>query len=283
MTAEAIRPAGGRIRARGVSKLAAAKRAGLPAGVASAAVMLAAVLISVVVLATGGRGQALMTSAQAAARSDLATLGFRIGEIHLQGASPAAQNEILAAAALRPGAPILDVDLVGVRDRVERVGWVAHAKVIRLLPDTLVIAVTQRPLLAVWEHAGRTVVVADNGAVVNQVDPAHFSALPLIVGEGANLDAAKLVPLINARPRLAEHVDAVVRVDGRRWNLRLKDGGLVMLPATEEAAALKRLDALDRSAKVLDLGLARLDLRDPEMVVARPRQAAGPVLAGGGA
>jgi cell division protein FtsQ len=282
VTAEAIRPAGGRIRARGVSKLAAAKRAGLPPGVASAAVMLAAVLIGVVVLATGGRGRALLASAQGAARSDLATLGFRVGTIHLQGASPAAQKEILQAAALEPGAPILDVDLAAVRDRVERVGWVAHARVIRLFPQTLVVSVTQRPLLAVWEHAGRTVVVADNGAVVNQVDPAHFAALPLIVGDGANVAAAEVVPLIAARPRLAGRLDALVRVDDRRWNLRLKDGGIILLPATDEAAALKRLDALDRSAKVLDLGLARLDLRDPEMVVARPRQAVAPVLAGGG-
>ena len=73
-----------------------------------------------------------------------------------------------------------------------------------------------------------------------------------------------------------------MRVDGRRWNLRLKDGGNILLPATDEAAALKRLDALDRTAKVLDLGLARLDLRDPDMVVVRPREAAAPALAGGG-
>ena len=281
MTAEAVRPRG-RVRARGVSKLAAAKRAGLPPGVASAAVMLAAVLISVVVLATGGRGQTLLANAQGAAKSDLATLGFRIGVIHLQGASPAAQKEILAAAALKPGAPILDVDLAAVRERVEQVGWVSHARVIRLFPDTMVVAVTQRPLLAVWEHAGRTLVVADNGAVVNQVDPAHFAALPLIVGDGANEAAAQIVPLIVSRPRLAAHVDALVRVDGRRWNLRLKDGGNILLPATDEAAALKRLDGLDQTAKVLDLGLARLDLRDPEMVVVRPREAAAPALAGGG-
>jgi cell division protein FtsQ len=281
MTAEAVRP-GRRARGRGVSKLAAAKRAGLPPGVASAAVMLAAVLISVVVLATGGRGRTLLANAQGAARSDLATLGFRIGVIHLQGATPAARSEILQAAALKPGAPILDVDLAAVRSRVEQVGWVAHAKVIRLFPETMVIAVAQRPLLAVWEHAGRTLVVADNGAVVNQVDPGHFGALPLIVGEGANVAAAEVVPMITSRPRLAAHVEALVRVDGRRWNLRLKDRGIILLPATDEAAALKRLDSLDQTAKVLDLGLARLDLRDPDMVVVRPREAAAPVLAGGG-
>jgi cell division protein FtsQ len=281
MSAEAARP-GVRIRARGVSKLAAAKHAGPPAGLASAAVLLAATLISVVVLATGGRGQALVENARAAARSDLATLGFRVGVVHLQGASPAAQTEILAAAAVKPGSPILDLNLAAVRDRVERVGWVDRARVVRLFPDTVVIAVTQRPLLAVWEHAGRTAVVANNGAVVNEVDPAHFAALPLVVGDGANLAAAGVLPLIAARPRLAAHVDALLRVDDRRWSIRLKDGGTILLPADDEAGALKRLDDLDRTAKILDLGLARIDLRDPDMVVVRPREAAAPALAGGG-
>jgi cell division protein FtsQ len=136
--------------------------------------------------------------------------------------------------------------------------------------------------MAVWQHDGRYAVVADNGALMPQVDPAGFGALPLIVGAGANVAAAPVLPLVLNRPRLAQRVSALVRVDDRRWDLRLKDGGVVQLPAEHEEAALKRLDDLDRQAKILDLGFARIDLRDPEMVVVRPRAAAAPALAGGG-
>jgi len=246
------------------------------------AASLLAVLISVAVLATGGRGEALLRGVRSAGKSDLVTLDFRANVIHLQGTSQAAQKEVLAAAALKPGIPILDVDLAGLRQRVEGVGWVASARVIRLLPDTLVIAVTQRPLMAVWQHGGRTAMVADNGAVMPQVDPARFGSLPLIVGAGANIAAAPLLPLVMNRPRLLQRLNAMVRVDDRRWDLRLKDGGVIMLPPEDEGAALKRLDDLDRTAKILDLGLARIDLRDPEMVVVRPRGVAAPALAGGG-
>ncbi len=284
VSAKAPRPGYGRGRPgpRGASKLSTARQSGLPAAAAWLAAALLALLVSATVLATGGRGEALWRGAQAAARSDLATLGFRANVIHLQGASQVAQKEVLAAAAIRPGVPILDVDLAALRMRVERVGWVAHARVIRLLPDTLVIAVTQRPLMAVWQHGGRTAVVADNGALAPDVDPTRFSALPLIVGAGANIAAAPVISLLASRPRLSQRVSALVRVDDRRWDLRLKDGGVVLLPASDEAAALTRLDALDQSAKILDLGLARIDLRDPEMVVVRPRGAAAPALAGGG-
>ena len=71
-----------------------------------------------------------------------------------------------------------------------------------------------------------------------------------------------------------------MRVDDRRWDLRLKDGSLIQLPATNEEGALIRLDQLDQKSRILELGFARVDLRDPEMVAVRPREArapAGPV------
>lgn len=261
---------------RGPSKLHAAKGAGFSRRLGIAAAALVAVLGAVVVLATGGRGAQLVGVARGAIDSQFASLGFRLGTVHLQGASRAAQDEILKAADVKLGTPIFAVDLAKLRGRVERVGWVAHARVIRLLPDTLVIAVTERPLMAVWQHAGHTLVVASNGAVVSAVDPGHFTGLPLIVGDGANLAARAILPTVLARPRLAGRLAALVRVDGRRWDLRLKDGGVVLLPADGEGAALNRLDSLDRSSRILQLGLARIDLRDPGMVVVRPRGVAAP-------
>jgi len=266
----------------GASKLRAAHRAGLPPAAAIAAACLVLALGGAVVLATGGRGQRLSALAHGVVDSRFASLGFRLGVIHLQGASPTARKEILAAAGLTFGAPILSLDLAAVRARVERVGWVQRARVVRLLPDTLVIAVAQRPLLAVWEHAGRALVIAADGRAVTQVDPSHFTGLPLIVGDGANLAAHAIVPAILARPRLAGRLDALVRVDGRRWDVRLKDGCLIMLPAEGEGAALKQLDGLDRASRILELGFARIDLRDPEMVVVRPRGGTAPVLTKGG-
>ena len=77
-------------------------------------------------------------------------------------------------------------------------------------------------------------------------------------------------PLLAQRPRLMSRVDAVVRVDERRWDLRLKDGSLIQLPATEQEAALIRLDALDQRERLLDLGFARVDLRTPDEIAVRP-------------
>ena len=108
--------------------------------------------------------------------------------------------------------------------------------------------------------------------------------LELVVGEGAAENAGAILPLVRSRPRLMERLEALVRVDDRRWDLRMKDGGLIQLPATGEDSALIQLDQLDQKSRILELGFARIDLRDPELVAVRPREAAPPgQLAAGGA
>jgi cell division protein FtsQ len=277
------------------SKLRATQAVGLQAPVAAAAAGLLALMIIAAALATGGRGARVagwaadgaaaagrwLAAAPRFAAGGVESLGLKVREVHLQGASPAAQAEILAAAGVRPGQSITALDLAAVRARVEAVGWVASARVVRLWPATVVIVVDQRPLIALWQHAGRLAVIASNGAVVASVDPAHFKALPLVVGEGANVAAAAVLPRLSRHPKVWSRLSALVRVDGRRWNLQLTDGAVVLLPEADEDGALSRLDALDESSRILSLGLARIDLRDPDMVVVRPRGAPAPTAASG--
>ncbi|MGA0599651.1 cell division protein FtsQ/DivIB [Caulobacter sp. KR2-114] len=257
------------------SKLHAAQGVGLSPVVALAGTAAIVVLGVTIALATGNRGANLASSMNAGFDNRLAQAGFRVNAVHLQGASKAAEADILAATGLRQGQPIFGLDLAAVRASVEHVGWVKSAKVVRLLPDTLVVAVEERRMLAVWQHAGHSQVVDAEGNVVPEADPGRFAGLPLVVGEGADKAAGEILPAIASRPRLAQRVEAAVRVDDRRWDLRLKDGGLIQLPAAGEEAALIRLDQLDDKSRILELGFARIDLRDPEMVAVRPRASTG--------
>jgi cell division protein FtsQ len=131
--------------------------------------------------------------------------------------------------------------------------------------------VVERKTLAVWQHHGRSYVVDRLGRVIPKADPGRFPSLPLIVGAGANEHAAQILPAVRARPRLAGRLEALIRVDDRRWDLRLKDGSLVQLPAVDEEAALMQLEQLDQRTRILELGFERIDLRDPNVVAVRPR------------
>ena len=246
-----------------------------------------AVGVAVVVIAAGAGGAVFLAHrgearapapaptehASALARA-LAPLGFTLQQVQVQGAPDLAKADILRAAALVKGQPILGIKLDDLRKRIEAAGWVKDAKVVRLLPDTLVIAVVPRTPLAVWQHLGVAKVVDGEGKVIGDADPGRFSDLPLVVGEGAAEQAGAILPLLRGRPKLMGLVDALIRVDGRRWDLRLKDGAIIQLPAVGEDSALIQLDQLDQKARVLDLGFERIDLRDPDTVAVRPRASA---------
>ncbi|MFN3522149.1 MAG: cell division protein FtsQ/DivIB [Phenylobacterium sp.] len=227
-------------------------------------------------LGTGDRAERLGEATTGAIGQRLAGIGFRLRAVHVQGASELARDDILKAANVEAGQPTIGLDLDALRQRIEQVGWVKEARVLRLLPDTLVIAVTERRQLAVWQNGGRAVVIDEQGRVIPEAAPRQFPHLPLIVGEGANEHAAEILPEVAARPRLMARLEALVRVDNRRWDLRLKDGSLVQLPAVDEEAALIQLEQLDRRARILELGFERIDLRDPNMVAVRPRDGASP-------
>lgn len=272
----AAAPARGRssVAARPAAKLQAAQRVGLSPGLALGAVAGVVVLGAAIVLGTGGRGERLVATTTAGIFNQTALAGFKVNAVHVQGASAMAQPDVLQAAGLQAGQPILGVDLDKVRTQVEQVGWVKEARVIRLLPDTVVIAVTERDARAVWQVNGQIVVIDSKGRIIREASPAKFPFLPLVVGHGANTALADIMPAVMQRPRLRQRLEAMVRVDGRRWDLRLKDGSIIQLPAIGEEQALMQLDELDRRQRILELGFARIDLRDPEMIAVRPKSAA---------
>ena len=264
-------------------KLQAAGAVNLSPGVALAIAGGVLGLGLLVALVTGDRPHQIAAAIGDGFQNQAVGLGFKVKAVHVQGASSLAQADIVAATGLYQDEPILNLDLAALQAKVEAVGWVKTAKVVRLLPDTLVISVVERQRLAVWQNQGLTKVVDVEGKVIEEADPANFTDLPLVVGVGANEAAATILPLVRSRPRLVSRLEAMVRVDQRRWDLRLKDGSLIQLPAVGEDSALIQLEQLDQKSRVLELGFARIDLRNPEMLVIRPREgnAPGGLVAGG--
>jgi cell division protein FtsQ len=234
-------------------------------------------------LATGGRAEKLSHAINGGIGAMFAKAGFRLKAVRVEGASAMATADIVRAADLYKDKPLIGLDLEGLRRQVQQVGWVREAKVARLLPDTLVISIQERRQQAVWQFGGHSVVIDDHGQVIPEADPSRFARLPLVVGEGAARHAAGILPILAQRPKLMAQVDAVVRVDDRRWDLRLKDGSLIQLPAVAEEEALMRLEQLDQRSRILELGFERIDLRNPDVVAVRPREggAPTPLLAGG--
>lgn len=222
-------------------------------------------------LATGHRGQRLVAAIGSGIDNRFGAAGFRLKTIQVQGASTLASADIVKAAQIYENQPMLGLDLKMLKARVEAVGWVKEARIVRLLPDTLVVAVVERRQLAVWQHDGRQMVIDEHGQPIPEADPARFPKLPLVVGEGGAEHAPEILPVIAQRPKLMGQMDALVRVDDRRWDVRMKDGSLIQLPADGVENALMQLEHLDQRSRILDLGFDRIDLRNPDVVAVRPR------------
>jgi len=237
-----------------------------------------------IVMFTGQRAEVAAQMIERGVARQFAAIGFRVTSLKIAGASAMASADIARAAGIAKDEPVFAIDLEALRLRVAAVGWVEDVAVQRLLPSTIRITVIERPPAAVWQSGGALRVIDRDGRVISEADPYRFPDLPLLVGHGANeADASQVLALIKSRPRLVERLEAMVRVDDRRWDLRLKDGGLIQLPATEEESALIQLDRMDQGQRLLELGFERIDLRSPDMVVVRRRTTPlpGQLLAGG--
>jgi len=227
-----------------------------------------------VAIALFGWGADLSRATGRAIDNQIAALGFRLEQVQVQGPSAAGQRTILDELRLERGQPLVFMNLDALRDQVEGVGWVSEARVVRLLPNTLVIEVSERRPTAVWQLEGETRVVDANGTVIPGAEPGRFAELPLLVGAGANQAASELIPLVQRWPRLRDRLDAAVWVDGRRWNLLLRDGSVIQLPAEGLDQAFVQLEAMDQAERLLDLGFARVDMRVAGNVAIEPRGAA---------
>lgn len=233
--------------------------------------MCAGVGVLALVLATGARAERIGQSFNHGIDGVTTAMGLKLRRVHITGASAEATPAIQRALNVEAGQPITGLDLAALQAEVQSVGWVKEARVVRLLPDTLIVEVKEHDRLAVWQTGGRSYVIDGEGRAIPGADAGRYPNLPLVVGKGADSAAKAILPLLRERPQLMNRIDALVRVDERRWDLRLKDGGLIQLPAVKQEAALIQLDALDQRDRLLELGFSRIDLRTEGQVAVRPR------------
>jgi cell division protein FtsQ len=200
--------------------------------------------------------------------------GFNIAAVALTGPKQLAREEVLATAGVTGRASLLFFDVSDARARLLTNSWIAEATVQKLLPNRLVISITEREPFALWQKAGRVGVIAGDGTVLEPYVVRRYSALPLVVGAGAETRAKDFLAILDRHPDLRANVRASVLVAERRWNLRLKNGVDVRLPEFEVERALDQLAALERDNKLLNRDITAIDLRLADRITIRLSEAA---------
>jgi len=197
--------------------------------------------------------------------------GFRLDAVEIAGAEGRASADVERALQLTPGQTILRLDLDAALARVEAVDWVKSASVMRLLPNTVYVSVEARHPYALWQHKNTVQVIDSEGRIIRVASAGDYTKLPLVVGQGAPVEAKAMIDALAQYPRVASETDSMVFVGGRRWNLHLKSGANVMLPEFGMLEALEKLERIDSEKDLLALPLDRIDMRLPEQMTVRPK------------
>ncbi|MBM3558891.1 MAG: FtsQ-type POTRA domain-containing protein [Alphaproteobacteria bacterium] len=234
-----------------------------------ATVAIAACGGTAVALWNESRNGTLLAGVHDGALSISADAGLAVAHVLVEGRQFADRKDVDAALGIERGQPTLGVDLGAVRERLQALSWVRRATVARRLPDVVYIRIEERVPLALWQRDGQLALIDRDGVVIGHEDTARWSYLPMVVGEGAETAAAALADALVSVPQVARHIDAAVRVSGRRWDLKLVGGIDVRLPEGDVAAALVRLERLQRENALLDRDVMAVDLRLPDRLIVR--------------
>jgi cell division protein FtsQ len=222
----------------------------------------------------GELGELAQSAPEAFARS-----GFTITQIAVDGRKALTNDELLEALNYEPGQSLVSLDVAAAREALLRNPLIQQATVRKLYPDQITIKLVERQPFALWQQGEALQVISADGTVIEGLDHARFGYLPLVVGRDANLEAQAISKALEPHPELRERIYAAVRVGGRRWNLRLKNGMDVKLPDEGVEAALTQLVDLERSYKITDRDITELDLRFPNRATVRLSEPAAEALA----
>lgn len=256
-------------------------RANKVAGLVFGAFMLAIALVVLIALDIPAKAE--RSAAAAVGHAGFNVSGYQIlGIVHMdrKQVDDVVNDELRRAgeAAGTQKAPQALVDVAAIRDRLLRFGWVKDARVLRRLPDTLVIDIVERKPAALWQSQGQLALIDAEGVVLDRVPVNQMPDLPLLIGPGANAQEEDLSNLMASVPTLKPQLASATWVGGRRWDLNFQSGETVSLPEGEQAArvALDKFARLDKQNGLLGRGIVRFDLRVPGKMIARLPQAIQP-------
>lgn len=211
--------------------------------------------------ATGFYGMSLGGHSQDFAQTTTTAAGFAIDDVKVSGARETSEIDILERLGLDGTTSLVALDVADAREKLAQLPWVEHVSVRKVYPGTIEVALKERSAFAIWQHGNDLSLIEKNGSVIAPLRDNKFSNLPLFVGRDAETAAADFDKQFDAWPEIKSRVKAFVRVAGRRWDLRLDNGIVVMLPETDVPRAMQVLSDFDAQQGLLERDIASVDLR----------------------
>lgn len=199
-----------------------------------------------------------------------ATAGFKVQQIYLEGREYANKDAVSKAVGVKTGDPILALSLADMQARLEKIPEVHHARITRELPGALRITLEERIPAVLWQVNGQHYLMDREGHKLDRKKYTMTQTLPVVVGEDAPEHLKELLALLDTAPEMKPDVQAAVRVGQRRWNVKLVNGVVIMLPEQGAEAAWQRFAGLVKNEALLSKAVRQIDMRMDDRVFITP-------------
>ncbi len=189
------------------------------------------------------------------------TMNLNVQEVWVSGRENTKLEEIVSAINIKLGDPILSLDLFSYREALIDLPWIVNAKISLELPNKLNIKIIEHTPGAILKNGDQLFLVNILGKTLYNVDPNHFSDLPIVIGQGAADNLLELKQILLSAPLINKHVTAASYISKRRWNLHFGEKMIAKLPSEKPDLAIQRLEEIDALYNFLSQDIAVIDLR----------------------
>lgn len=199
---------------------------------------------------------------------------FELEQVVVEGHGRTQISDINRVLKLRQGMPIFDIDLEAKKEAVLTLPWIKTVRIERHLPTQVLISVTEKEPIAVWQNKKKYMPIDETGEPIPD-DKTVLKNILLVVGEDAPQHTPNLIAELKKYPHIMQTARSAVRVGKRRWNLYLNDAenGLeIRLPEVDIDSALRRLQEFNDSGQILERDLKIIDLKLPDRLIVRSNE-----------
>ena len=198
-------------------------------------------------------------------------LGLNLEVVKVAGNKAIPTETILSTIALPQGYPMLAINTTDVREKLQNVGWIETASISKQLPSTLVVKITERTPIAIWQNKGGYQLIGKQGHLMGTQGITQYLDLLLLVGDDAPAQMEQLQSILDSMPKIRDSIKTASWISGRRWTLTTQSGIEILLPAKLPMASAKYLAKLQRRKNILERDIIRIDLRIQDRVIVKLR------------
>ena len=194
---------------------------------------------------------------------------FLVNFIKIKGANQVLVNEIRSLMGLDLPISSYNVNLHELQSKIESMNAVKNVD-LYIAENIIYIQVQPREPAIYWLNTNGLELLDSDGVSMGIVESGRPNLdLPLIAGDGASIAIDEAFFIYSISNSFSDEILGLVRIGERRWDIILKNGRKIMLPADELTKVYKNLIMENKVKKLLSVNFSLLDLRNPNRMMIR--------------